>query len=121
MRVFTGAIYVLCSLISFSCSKKESESFFELLDSNRTGIDFSNDLSYDEDFNVYTYRNFYNGGGVAIGDVNNDGLVDVYLSANQKKNRLYLNKGNFEFQDITEMAGVGGNKAWSTGVSMVDI
>ena len=121
MRVFSGAIYVLCSLIFFSCSKKESESFFELLDFKRTGIDFSNDLSYDEDFNVYTYRNFYNGGGVAIGDVNNDGLVDVYLSANQKKNRLYLNKGNFEFQDITEMAGVGGNKAWSTGVSMVDI
>ena len=72
-------------------------------------------------FNVYKYRNFYNGGGVAIGDINNDGLQDIYLTSNLNENKLYLNKGNFTFTDITITANVGGSKAWSTGVSMVDI
>ncbi|NHF60656.1 VCBS repeat-containing protein [Flavobacteriaceae bacterium TP-CH-4] len=94
---------------------------YELLDATRTGIDFANTLSYDNEFNVYLYRNYYNGGGVAIGDVNNDGLPDIYFTANQQPNRLYLNLGNFEFKDITEQAQVGGNKPWSTGVVMVDI
>jgi len=113
-------------LVSSSCSiEKEEETkptvLFQLLDSVKTNIDFVNDLTYNQDFNVYKYRNFYNGGGVAIGDVNNDGLVDVYLTSNLGKNRLYLNKGDFEFEDITETSKVGGEKAWSTGVTMVDI
>ncbi|NRA48445.1 MAG: CRTAC1 family protein, partial [Phaeodactylibacter sp.] len=94
---------------------------FELKDNERTGIDFSNDLTYTSEFNVYKYRNFYNGGGVAIGDVNNDGLVDIYLTANQTSNKLYLNKGDWKFEDVTERAGVGGERAWSTGVTMVDV
>jgi len=122
LKLTKSTIICLFILSCFSCSKGEDkEQLFELLEANDTGINFSNDLSYDKDFNVYTYRNFYNGGGVAIGDINNDGLVDVYLTANQKKNQLFINKGNFEFEDITASSGTGGLQSWSTGVTMVDI
>jgi hypothetical protein len=94
---------------------------FELLHPESTGIDFINNITNKEDFNIFKYRNFYNGGGVGIGDVNNDGLEDVYLTSNQGSNKLYLNKGNFQFEDITEKADVSGSKAWSTGVTFVDI
>ncbi len=87
----------------------------------RTGIDFINKVEDGEQFNVLTYRNFYNGGGVAIGDVNNDGWPDIYLTANMQPNKLYLNKGDWQFEDITAQAGVAGAKSWSTGVAMVDI
>lgn len=108
----------------YSCSSPEdlsSSSQFRMLQPSETGINFSNDLTFDKDFNIYTYRNYYNGGGVALGDVNNDGLIDVYLTANMLPNKLYLNKGDFRFEDITEKAGVAGTKAWSTGVSMADV
>lgn len=94
---------------------------FTSLPSSETGISFVNEVHDRKDFNVFKYRNFYNGGGVAIGDINNDGLPDVFLSANMKTNRLYLNKGGFKFEDITESAGVGGRKPWDTGVLMVDV
>jgi hypothetical protein len=94
---------------------------FTKLSPSETGINFTNQLDLNENFDVFRYRNYYNGGGVAIGDINNDGLPDVYLTANTQKNKLYLNKGNLKFEDITEKAGVGGKKAWSTGVSMADI
>ncbi|MCK6617904.1 MAG: VCBS repeat-containing protein [Cyclobacteriaceae bacterium] len=89
--------------------------------SAETGIDFQNELTFTEDFNCYTYRNFYNGAGVAIGDINNDGLPDIYFSGNQVNNKLYLNKGNFQFEDITLKAGVACENVWSTGVSMADV
>ena len=104
----------------FSCSEKKDR-LFEKLSSYQTGIEFENTLSFKEDFNIFTYRNYYNGGGVGLGDINNDGLLDIYFTSNLEKNKLYLNKGNFSFEDITENAGVGGNKSWSTGVSLVDI
>ena len=104
------------------CGKKEQkETLFTEMDTQSTGFSFENTLSYDSAFNIYTYRNFYNGGGVSIGDINNDGLPDIYMTANQLPNRLFLNKGNFQFEDITKSAGVSGNRAWSTGVTMVDV
>jgi hypothetical protein len=106
----------------WSCNTEKSvPPLFELMESVQTGIDFSNDLPFDKDFNIYKYRNFYNGGGVSIGDVNNDGLPDIYFTANRKKNKLYLNKGGFKFEDISVSSGAEGNRAWSTGVTMVDV
>ncbi|MCG2462840.1 VCBS repeat-containing protein [Flavobacteriaceae bacterium F89] len=112
---------VLCILL-LGCSRwEEKETLFTKMDSKRTGIRFSNDVHIQEDFHIFKYRNFYNGGGVGIGDINNDGLPDIYLTKNQGKNKLYLNKGNFEFEDITESSGTSGSKSWSTGVSLVDL
>jgi hypothetical protein len=116
-------IYALLVFILFvSCNETEiKKPQFELLTAETTGINFRNDLVSTDIFNVYRYRNFYNGGGVAIGDINNDGLQDIYLTSNLNENKLYLNKGNFTFEDITTTANIAGSKAWSTGVSMVDI
>ena len=91
------------------------------MSSKQSGINFSNTIIYTEEFNPYTFRNFFNGGGVAIGDINNDGLPDIFFCSNQNSNKLYLNKGNFKFEDITEKAGVTSDGVWSTGVTMADI
>ncbi|MEM9647352.1 MAG: VCBS repeat-containing protein [Bacteroidota bacterium] len=101
--------------------EEKQETLFTLLPSEETGVDFINHVENQKNFNIFKYRNFYNGGGVAIGDINNDGLSDIYLTGNMVANRLYLNKGDFKFEDISESAGVTGNKPWSTGVVMVDI
>src|SRR3979411_870897 len=101
--------------------QKKEPKLFEQLPSDSTNIDFINQLAYDDQFNIFTYRNFYNGGGVALGDINNDGLVDIFFTANMLPNRLYLNKGNFKFEDITEKAGIVKKGKWSTGVSMADV
>lgn len=123
MRLMTLAtICCLMILLLVGCSRPEKkETLFTHMPPDSTGINFTNALKFDQSFNIYTYRNFYNGGGVAIGDVNNDGLPDIYFSGNQVSNRLFLNKGNFKFEDITEQAGVGGTRAWSTGVAMADV
>ena len=126
MRTNIFISLLLVGIAISSCTKKEKEEqkptvLFQLMDSSATGISFVNDLTYNQDFNVYKYRNFYNGGGVAMGDIDNDGLVDIYFTSNLESNQLYLNKGDFNFDNITEKAKVGGTKAWSTGVTMVDI
>ncbi|MCA6405038.1 MAG: VCBS repeat-containing protein, partial [Cytophagales bacterium] len=111
-------LVVLSFLLVSSCSRKEKPILFTSLPASLTGIDFQNQLTFDRDFNIYTYRNFFNGGGVAAGDINNDGLFDLFFTSNQASNRLYLNLGEFKFKDITDSAGIGGMRSWSTGVSM---
>lgn len=120
----TGGIFLVGLLTFSSCSNHAetgSSALFERIAPESSGVEFRNDLTFDRDFNIYTYRNFYNGGGVGLGDINNDGLIDIYFTANQGPNKLFLNKGNFRFEDITDKAGVAGTKAWSTGVSLADV
>ena len=126
MRKIIILLVLLTSV--FSCvndknenSKLNDNPLFTKLDNTETGIDFINNVENEKDFNIFNYRNFYNGGGVAIGDINNDGLPDVYLTANRTKNKLYLNKGDFKFEDISQISNTSGNRSWSTGVVMVDI
>ena len=110
-----------CSLLLllFSCKQIASNTLFsEIADSK---INFVNTLTETKEFNVFKYRNFYNGGGVATGDLNNDGLPEVFFTANQGANKLFLNKGNLQFEDISLTAGFGDKKQWSTGVVFVDI
>lgn len=100
---------------------KTNDYLFVSEKSKDTGVRFRNDLFFTEEYNPYTFKNFFNGGGVALGDINNDGLLDIYFTGNLVANKLYLNKGNFQFEDITSDAGVSCNDVWSSGVSMIDI
>ena len=86
-----------------------------------TGIAFANHVTESPEFNYFTYTYAYHGGGVAVGDVNNDDLPDIYFTANQLNNKLYLNKGELKFEDVTTKAGVAGKQGWTTGCTMVDI
>jgi enediyne biosynthesis protein E4 len=94
---------------------------FRLLPSDHTGVDFVNRLEYTEQLNTYTYKNFYSGGGVGLGDINNDGLIDIFFSGNLVSNKLYLNKGNLQFEDISASSGFQTEGVWTTGVSLADI
>jgi len=114
--VFT--VLVFFNLISCSGAKDKQ---FTSLKPRRTGIDFRNWITESETFNVLDYGYLYNGAGVGVGDINNDGLPDIYFSGNFAPGKLYLNKGNFRFKDITDKAGIGGFATWNTGVSMADI
>ena len=118
LLVFIGSL-AGCTLTENG--QKDNQPLFERVSPGHSNITFENNLAPTEELNTYTYRNFYNGGGVAIGDINNDSLPDIFLTGNQVDNKLYLNKGNFEFVDITERAGVASADVWSTGVSMADV
>ena len=105
-----------------SCvGEEDTSTMFVSLEPGQTNVMFNNALQQSEDFNIIEYLYFYNGGGVAAGDINNDGLTDIYFTANQRSNKLYLNKGNFVFEDITEEAGVAGVGNWKTGTAMADV
>ncbi len=117
---FFFPLYILAFFFLYSCKPKPSTILlFELKENS--GIEFFNDIKNSKGFNVLTYRNFYNGGGVAIGDINNDGLADVFFTANMGNNKLYLNKGNFKFEDISDKAGFINKGKWATGVVMADV
>lgn len=120
MKIFKLGV-VLVFLFTGCADSLSENTLFTKMDPRHTGIQFVNDIDVQDDFHIFKYRNFYNGGGVGIGDINKDGLPDVYITKNQGQNRLYLNKGNFEFEDITNASGAGGTKSWSTGVSIIDI
>lgn len=125
MRIVILIIVVLL----FSCKGKETdthantkEALFTLLQPAQTGIDFSNHLTEGPNTNILVYEYFYNGGGVAAGDINDDGLTDLYFSSNMETNKLYLNQGSMKFKDVTAQAGVAGRSGpWKTGVTMADV
>src|SRR5690606_11452155 len=120
MRKPYGWLVALVMLVLLSACKKDQR-LFDKLDNVSAGIDFENKLTPNEDLNIIDYIYYYNGGGVAIGDINNDGLPDIFFTGNQVKNKLYLNRGNLQFEDITETAGVAGNSTWNTGAAMGDV
>ncbi|MEQ8808458.1 MAG: VCBS repeat-containing protein, partial [Imperialibacter sp.] len=117
--ILIAALLNACNQVAES--PNQATPLFSLLDASSTGIEFNNELTYTEELNPYTFRNFFNGGGVGLGDVNNDGLIDVFFAGNLVDNKLYLNKGNFTFEDISDKAGIASSEVWTTGVSLVDI
>lgn len=120
-KSFLFGYFLLLSSCVPQNDSQEIEPLFISLDPTKTGIHFDNTLEETEDFNIIEYLYFYNGGGVAVGDINNDGLIDIYFSSNQGPNKLFLNRGDMVFEDISANAGVQSLGAWKTGVTMVDI
>lgn len=111
---------LLVALLLKACTAKEP-SLFEQVPSSKSGITFNNQIVENEMLNMINYQYLYNGGGVGVGDFNNDGLPDIYFTSSLQQNKLYLNRGNLKFEDITEQAGVSGEKKWCRGVTVVDI
>ncbi|MCU0405301.1 MAG: VCBS repeat-containing protein, partial [Chitinophagaceae bacterium] len=114
--------FILFLLLIYGCSQTSSSNkLFEAISPSTTGITFSNQLTESATQSIATYEYFYNGAGVAAGDLDGDNLPDLFFTGNMVPNKLYLNKGNLKFEDITETAGVAGKKSWTTGVSMADV
>lgn len=121
-RFFTAAAVVLATSAILSCTEKETEaSLFTEIPAEESGIAFANTVKQEGDNNVLNYPYYFNGGGVAVGDINNDGLDDIFFTGNQVAPKLYLNKGDFRFEDVTQQAGVEVKEGWKTGVTMADI
>jgi len=118
MNKFYLPLFLLLSTVLFSCKK---HTLFEQISSSHSGIHFNNQIVENDSINPLDVTNVYNGGGVGVGDFNNDGLQDLYFTGNMVSNKLYINKGGFKFEDVTDKAGVGGMGRWGRGVSVVDI
>ncbi|QLH31247.1 MAG: VCBS repeat-containing protein [Cyclobacteriaceae bacterium] len=118
---FLGVMIVFVLAGCEQQTENRSDMLFTKIPGRFSNITFNNTLEEDEHFNIIEYLYFYNGGGVSIGDINNDGLADIYFTKNQGHNALYLNEGNFKFKDITQAAGVQGTGNWTTGVTMADV
>src|SRR6476469_7254991 len=112
-------VLTACILFLLSCSK--GKSLFKRIESSASGISFQNTIVENDSINPIDLEFLYNGGGIAVGDFNNDGLPDLYFTASTVSNKLYLNKGKLSFQDVTEKAGVSGGGEWSNAASVVDI
>src|SRR5664279_910468 len=125
IRVVKNAVFIIAALICMvSCSNKPGNAnkpVFQVMESTETGLNFNNKLTPTQEFNVFKYMYYYNGGGIGAGDFNNDGRIDVFFAGNQTSNRLFLNKGNLQFTDVTAEAQIPQDGGWSTGVSVVDI
>ncbi|MEZ4686676.1 MAG: VCBS repeat-containing protein [Bacteroidia bacterium] len=128
MKQYLAVLLLLLSIFLFSsCTKTAQRNVppsgkrFTLMPAEATGITFENNLPYTEEFNAYTYRNFYNGGGVALGDLNNDSLLDIMFAGNIEDNALYINRGDWHFEEVAKKTGVACRGVWSSGLSMVDI
>jgi len=121
MKNIIGFIILLTLIISCDKNEMPSKKLFQLLDAKKTNIDFSNNLTETDSLNYMSFAYMYMGGGVSAGDINNDGLIDLYFTGNMVSNKLYLNKGNLQFEDITESANVTGDSRWFTGVTMADV
>lgn len=114
----------ICVLFLTACTgrkKNDIPVLFDVLDNTKTGLDFSNNLSASPDFNMLKYMYFYNGAGVGAGDFNNDGRIDLFFASNQSQNKIYLNKGDLQFTDVTTAAKIPDDGGWSTGVSIADV
>jgi enediyne biosynthesis protein E4 len=127
IRLFHQCIIIVivsgCLVISAGCKGKvkPDSPLFEILEHEKTGLNFSNKLKPTQSFNVFKYMYFYNGGGIGAGDFNNDGKIDLFFASNQGANKIFLNTGNLQFKDVTEEAQIPNDGGWSTGVSVVDI
>ena len=121
MIIYAVLVVIILASCKSDSQQPKADQLFQLHPASQTGIAFINKLSYTEELNPYTFRSFYNGGGVGLGDFNNDGLQDIFFAGNMVSNKLYLNKGNFKFEDITVSAGLQTEGVWSTGVSVVDV
>src|SRR5690348_563691 len=119
MTVLRLQIVVAVLFCVSACGSKES--LFEKIGSSHSGITFNNQIIENDSINPLSVVNVYNGGGVGVGDFNNDGLQDIYFTGNMVPGKLYLNQGDFEFDDVTEKAGVEGKGRWARGVAVVDI
>lgn len=121
-KVLSWASYLVVFLLYvLNASAQKDDTLFQLLPPSSTGIEFNNQLFENDTLNILNQANIYNGGGVGVGDFNKDGLMDVYFAGNMVSNKLYLNRGNLRFEDITEVAQVTGDGHWATGISVVDI
>lgn len=122
MKFLRLALFGIAVFLITSCGKEENtNALFTRLSPGTTNIDFGNILQEDHDFNVLRYQYIYNGGGVAAGDLNNDGLPELFFTGNFVKNKLYANKGNMEFEDISDALGLDDIEGWNSGVTMADV